>query len=60
MCSAGISLRMVAPILDPVATSQNNGEASYHYSTLWDAKSADGTSLWPRFVEFGFATKYVM
>jgi len=58
--SAGISLRMVAPILDPVATSQNNGEASYHYSTLWDAKSADGTSLWPRFVEFGFAAKYVM
>jgi hypothetical protein len=57
--SAGLSLRLAAPILDPAATKLN-GEPSYNYSMVWDAKDEQNHSLFFRFLEFGFAAKYVL
>jgi hypothetical protein len=57
--AAGISLRMTAPVGNGEATLRN-GEPSYDYTFFWDAKDSDRKPLWPRFLEFGFALKYVI
>jgi hypothetical protein len=56
--SAGLSLRLAAPLED--ATPRADGEASYHYAPVWNAKDQKEKSLWPRFLEFGFAAKYLL
>jgi hypothetical protein len=58
--AAGMSLRMAGATPDPTGTAKNNGEPSYIYSMFYNAQDADGKSLWPRFLEFGFAAKYVL
>lgn len=57
--SAGMSLRMAGATPDPTETAKS-GEPSYVYSMFYHAKDPSGTSLWPRFLEFGFAAKYVL
>jgi hypothetical protein len=55
-----MSLRLAAPVLDAAATLKNAGEPSYKYDIVWDAEDKDNESLWLRFLEFGFAIKYVI
>jgi hypothetical protein len=62
--SGGLSLRLAAPTPDDAATKKNNGEPSYKYDLVWHAQEGDkaglSNSLWLRFLEFGFAVKYVI
>lgn len=55
--SAGISLRTVAPVAD--VTPRADGEPSYRYAPFW-TKDENGRLLLPRFLEFGFAAKYLL
>ncbi len=55
--SAGISLRWIAPIAD--STPRSDGEPSYRYAPFW-VKDEHGHHLLPRFLEFGFAAKYLL
>lgn len=51
--AAGISYRPVVPI--EVGTTPT-GQRLYRYELLWDTPEGS----WPRFVEFGFALKYLL
>jgi hypothetical protein len=55
--SAGVSIRGTAPV--PDSTPRSDGEASYRYAPFW-TKDRDAESLFPRFLEFGFALKYLL
>jgi hypothetical protein len=56
--SAGLSLRLVAPMKN--ALRRADGEAGYHYVSFHHAKDRSQKSLWPQFLEFGFAVKYLL
>jgi hypothetical protein len=56
--SAGLSLRLVAPMENGVPRA--DGRAGYHYVSFHHAKDGNGRSLWPQFLEFGFAVKYLL
>lgn len=53
--AAGVSYRPVAPLL----VNQTDGKQLYRYDFPW-GDSASGTNMWPRFIEFGFAFKYLL
>lgn len=66
--AAGVSLRIVAPIREQVAAGSAVEPATtpadkvYRYQSIADTKGSlfQGDSLLPRFLEFGFAAKYVL
>jgi len=58
--SAGMSLRLAAPVLNSGKTDRLGDGEHYDYKLFWRATDPNDESLWLRFLEFGFAVKYVI
>jgi hypothetical protein len=58
--SAGMSLRLAAPVFNRDKTRQSGDGDHYDYKLVWNANDPDDKSLWLRFLEFGFSVKYVL